>query len=284
MNAFKISIQKGQKTMVEQEKLIALVKETASLYYEKSFSLRDKNNDLADPVTSNDIFIQKMLQKELLALLPGSGFLGEENEAPIPSERYCWVVDPIDGTANYARNIDENGISVALLDGDEPVEALLYFPRKKMLLFGAKGEGSYLALGAEKPKKLSVSNRPLNDAIVCFAMPMRNKNLSAPMNELFLDLFLNVNDFRRFGACSLELAYLAMGAIDAYFELTIHSWDIAAGSLLIQEAGGVLLTQEGHKPNYRSRKSMTIIAASSLTNFASIQALAKRHIQEFPVL
>lgn len=270
--------------IVEMQKIIALAKEAARLYYEKSFSLRDKNNDLADPVTSNDILIQATLKKGLLSLLPGSGFLGEEEDKAIPTERYCWVVDPIDGTANYARNIDENGISIALLDGNEPVESLLYFPRKKMLLYAVKGEGSYLSFDNEKPRKISVSSRSLQDTILCFAMPMRNKNLSEPMNRLFLDLFFNVNDFRRFGACSLELAYLAMGSIDAYFELTIHSWDIASGSLIIQEAGGVLLTQDGEKPNYRNRKSMTIIATNSLKNFLSIQAIVKRHIQEFPVL
>lgn len=204
----------------------------------------DSKEGHANFVTQADINTQHFLQKELLALLPGSQLFGEEAENQAFTDAPTWVVDPIDGTLNYIHQLDHSAISVALVENRELRLGLVYNPYRKEMFTAIKGEGAFL-----NGKPMVCASTPFSRALTLFGTsPYDDKKLKATLQAVEL-MMKKTADVRRFGAAALDLAYVACGRGDIFFEFSLSPWDYAAGLLLVKEAGGkvALLNIHGNK-------------------------------------
>ena len=190
----------------------------------------------ANFVTSVDCAVQEYLADALAALLPGSAFIGEEQENDALTDAPTWVIDPVDGTCNLIHNYRHSAVSIALLVGRQPVLGAVYQPYTDELFFALKGCGATL-----NGEKISVSSHPFSSALTCFGTSPYHPALAERSMKLALSFLLQTADIRRSGSAALDLAYVACGRQDVYFEMTLKPWDFAAGALLVTEAGGQLL-------------------------------------------
>ena len=166
--------------------------------------------------------------------------LGEEGGQSGSSD-HVWIVDPIDGTSNYLRGIPHFAISIALQVKGRIEAGVVYDPLRDEMFTASRGQGAFL-----NSQRVRVSGRKeLSTAVVATAFPFRKRRLMAAYQGMFNDMFDKVEDFRRAGTASLDLAYTACGRLDGYWELGLKPWDIAAGALLVQEAGGVVMDVTG---------------------------------------
>lgn len=183
-------------------------------------------------VTSADYEVERFLRKRLTELLPESSFVGEE-DGKSGDGNYEWIVDPIDGTANYARDLRVSTVSIALRKNDETVSGIVYQPYTKEMYYAEKGKGSFV-----NNKRLHVSDRALENSMFCTSWSAYNKAISPMCFRISERIYPLCEDIRRFGTAAYELALLAEGKIDIYYEATLQPWDLAAGALIVREAGG----------------------------------------------
>ena len=195
-------------------------------------------------VTVYDVAIQNFLMREIQKRIPQACFIAEEqeNDTSILSQEYCFIIDPIDGTTNFICDYRHSAVSVALFSHGEPVFGAVYDPYLDELFWAEKGKGAYL-----NDTPIHVSKRPLELAMVAFgSAPYYKDRLSEKTFRLLKDLFLCCADVRRCGSAALDLAYIAAGRNDIFFECQLSPWDIAAGLLLITEAGGIITDMNGN--------------------------------------
>lgn len=225
--------------MITLNELIETVREASSLMTLDHFEISQKGG-YANIVTSSDLAVQDFLCGRLAELLPGSGFLCEERNVHDASHEYTWIIDPIDGTANYSRGIDQCAICVGLRHGDGMLMGVVYLPRTGEMFSAEKGRGAFL-----NGRRIHVSDRPFENALVCTAFSVYHKEWTDVCARIVQEAFRQCNDFRRFGACAPELCYVAMGRCEVYFEYMLCPWDYAAASLILTEAGGVITDRDG---------------------------------------
>lgn len=221
------------------EKLKDIVTKASELMLTHTFSITEKG-DIANIVTSSDLAVQEFLCKKLATLIPGSGFLCEEENINDTSKEYTWIIDPIDGTANYARGIDQCAICVGLRHNSEMVMGVVYIPRTKEMFHAIKGQGAF-----RNDSPIHVSDRPFANAVMFTALPVYHKEYTEVCSRVITKAFQQINDIRRFGAAAPELCYLAMGRGELYFEYLLSPWDFAAASLILTEAGGQIADLKG---------------------------------------
>lgn len=188
----------------------------------------------ANFVTQADKKTQDFLEQHLLELLPGSVLFGEEKENETLGDGPTWVVDPIDGTLNYMHGLMHSAISVALCENRRLRLAAIYNPFRNELFTAKAGEGAFL-----NGQRISCSDTPFERAL-CFygTSPYKAAMVDATF-ETVAQLMKKTADIRRFGSAALDLAYVACGRADVFFEFALSPWDYAAGKLLVEEAGGV---------------------------------------------
>ncbi len=215
---------------------------------------------LADIVTEADREIEDLIRARLAAARPDDGFLGEESGAERGESGLTWVVDPIDGTVNYAYGISHYAVSIAVVSGEPTPEewtaeaAVVYTPVVDELFRARRGAGAWL--GAEPLRVTSVTEAGALLATGFGYDPATHEGDLARVRQV-MPL---ARDLRRAGAASLDLAYVAAGRLDGYFERGLHPWDHAAGALLVEEAGGLV----GGAPSGRPGREMTIAAGPEL--------------------
>jgi len=253
------------------EKVIKIVKEASNIMLKEDFTSQVKGT-VSNIVTSNDIKVQKFLHEKLAKLLPNSGFLGEEDLNTVQGE-YYWIIDPIDGTTNYSRNMNLSGISVALAKNKEVVLGVVYNPFTKEVFHAVKNKGAFL-----NGKKISVSNASFEKSLFCTAASVYKKEFGQICFDIIQDVYYQSNDIRRLGSCALELCYLAAGKCDLYFEIRVFPWDYAAAGLILQEAGGVLCTHPHKKLLYD--QPVTLVGANTQENYEKLEKIVARHIEE----
>lgn len=249
--------------------LESVVRQAADLL-NTAYSVSSKG-DVSNIVTTNDVKVQDFLISELAKLIPGSGFISEERDYYIKRE-YTWVIDPIDGTTNYSRGIDFCAISVALCQGGRTTVGLVYLPYKKEMFTAIIGEGAFY-----NGKRIHISHRPFEDSLLCTSLCAYHKENLEVCSALINDLFLQCNDVRRFGSAASELCYVAMGRCDLFFEFELYPWDYAAASLILKEAGGIIVNLKGNEADYNS--STGIIAANNAKNIKRLQEIVAKHIR-----
>jgi myo-inositol-1(or 4)-monophosphatase len=224
----------------------------------------------ADPVTATDVAAEELIVRTIRQAFPDHEFLGEEgHRAPADAEN-LWVVDPIDGTRNYAHGVSFFCTSIALARYGQPVLGVIYDPILKETFHAEAGRGAYL-----NGQPIHVSRKTeLEDAILSLSLvPARqvsNAHVALPM---LVRLQPMVESVRIMGSAALHLAYIACGRFDAGFQDSVHAWDVLAGVLLVQEAGGVVTDLMGQPV---STQSCDCIAANS----ASFHSAVLRAAQE----
>ncbi len=246
-------------------KLIDIVIEASSLMLTDDFQITEKEG-VANIVTSSDIAVQEFLRVRLKELLPDCGFLCEEEDRHDLAHEYIWIVDPIDGTANYARGIRECGICVGLRHNSQMELAVVYLPRTDELFTAERGKGAFVhhPQSGKPSKQLQVSKRPFADGIMCTALSLYHKEHAKVCHDIIFDAYMQCNDVRRFGSAASELCYLALGHYELYFEYMLSPWDFAAASLILEEAGGVLCNLQGRPLDHT--KPSGVLAANSKEN------------------
>ena len=209
-----------------------------------------------DFVTAADVRAEQTLYELLLKARPGYGFLGEERGLVEGTDKsHTWIVDPIDGTTNFMHALPHFAITVALErrapDGTtEVVAGVIFNPVQNELFWAEKGKGAYL-----NDSRIRVSGRrDLSESLVATGLPFIGKGGFAQAVKDVHSVTQRVAGVRRFGAASLDLAWVAAGRYDAYWERNLKPWDVAAGLLMVTEAGGVIGPIDGDGDPYRGQQ------------------------------
>ncbi len=203
----------------------------------------------ADFVTATDKKVEKIIRDELEKARPGYGFLMEEGGAIEGADKtHRWIIDPIDGTTNFLHGIPHFAISIALEREGELTAGLVYSPIVDELFWAEKGIGAFVQGTNGKDRRLRVAaRRELSESVVTMGIPHLGRGEHAQYLRELTVLMPKVAGLRRFGAASLDLAYVAAGRCDGYFERGLSPWDVAAGILLVREAGGFVTDAEDGK-------------------------------------
>ncbi len=190
----------------------------------------------ANFVSAADHRAEEILKTELLKARPGYGFLGEEGGGHEGTDKtHTWVVDPLDGTTNFLHSIPHFAISIALVRDGTPIAGLVYNPANDEYFTAERGKGAFF-----NDRRIRVAARKrLDEAVVCCALPHHGRGDLALFRREMTAVQDKVAGLRRFGAAALDLAYVAAGRFDAYWERGLSAWDFAAGVLLVREAGRV---------------------------------------------
>jgi myo-inositol-1(or 4)-monophosphatase len=217
-------------------RLAAAVDEAGALIREhdrRPRHIRHKSS-VKDLVTETDLAVEAMLRKSLGGLLPEAGFLGEEGSAGEGLDGLKWVVDPVDGTTNFAHGLPFVATSVALCRDGEPLLGVVNLPLLGELYAASRGGGATRNGGTIR---VSATNN-LIEALVATGFPYRiDRYMDAVLGQLSRALPAT-QGVRRPGAAALDLAYVACGRYEGFFEFALNPWDTAAGVLLVEEAGG----------------------------------------------
>lgn len=189
----------------------------------------------ADFVSAADKRVESALHEELAHARPDFGFLLEEKgEIKGARDDIRFIIDPIDGTTNFLHGIPNFAVSVAVEEKGEVVAGVIYAPLTEELFWAEKGQGAYM-----NDTRLRVSGRnKLEDAIFATGIPFKGREGHDAFVAEMQEIAPQVAGIRRFGAASLDLAYVAAGRFDGFWEAGLKPWDIAAGLILVQEAGG----------------------------------------------
>ncbi|WP_426663038.1 inositol monophosphatase family protein [Rhodanobacter aciditrophus] len=180
-----------------------------------------------------DKLAEAEIVKELRRAYPDHAIVGEEGSA-IGRGPLTWVIDPLDGTHNYLRGIPHFSVSIAMLDKGVPVYGVVFDPLRNELFTASKGDGAYL-----NDRRIRVSKREnLGGAMIATGFPYRQRAHLDAQLAMTRALLGQAEDIRRSGSAALDLAYTAAGRYDGYFEIGLKPWDLAAGVLLVHEAGG----------------------------------------------
>jgi myo-inositol-1(or 4)-monophosphatase len=220
------------------------------------FQTRTKG--VSDLVTDADLASQDAIRRIVAARFPDHAFLGEEQgtDSVAPAaDQFTWVVDPLDGTTNYVHGYPHFAVSVALSRGDEVLAGVIYDPLRDQCFSAAVGKGAWCNGVRLKTSDVTA----IAEALVAVSLPPQVRRDSADLSD-FIEAVQVAQAVRRSGSAALNLAHVASGALDAFWATHIHAWDVAAGILLIREAGGFVTGRNGHpfelwKPHFLAASS-----------------------------
>lgn len=205
-------------------------------YHHKLQTLQVRSKGRFDYVTEADLAAQGAIVQLIRNRHPEHDILAEEDKR-VPGQNVSrWLVDPLDGTTNFIHGFPVFAVSVALEHEDSIVLGAVYDPCRRELFLAQKGHGATLN---GRPVQVSTRLKP-NEALVATAFPWRAKSILSRYLKGFTQVFTRVADIRRGGSAALDLAYVACGRCEGFWELGLSPWDIAAGHLLVREAGGYI--------------------------------------------
>jgi len=193
-----------------------------------------------DYASEVDADAEKVIVKELKRAYPEYGVFGEEGGVQ-GGHRNMWVIDPLDGTSNYLRGVPHYCVSIALVENGEPTDAVIFDPLRNELFTASRGAGAVL-----NDRRIRVADRKdLGGTMIHTGFAPRERARASAQLKAVDALLVQAEDNRRSGSAALDLAYVACGRADAYFEAGVKAWDIAAGVLLVREAGGKVCDFKG---------------------------------------
>ena len=226
-------------------------------YYNSSKNLNYEYKDDNSIVSLADIESERLINDSIKKHYPDHSIIGEETGASIQESDYTWCVDPLDGSTNFSIHYPFFSISIALLYKNRPIVGVVYFPPQDELYYASENGGAFL-----NDKKINVSKEDaLSRAIIAFSNSREESDLRL-ISQLFLEFRLLKQKLRHFGSAALELCYVAAGRIEAFIGLGVNIWDVAAGILLIKEAGGKITDFKGDK-FILDRKNKTLLASNN---------------------
>lgn len=208
----------------------------------KNISLNDaKFKGLNDMVTEVDLESEKRITNFLKKLLPGADIIGEEGKYENTGSKYKWIIDPLDGTTNYIHGIPAYAISIALCENDEPILGVVHDPERVECFTAIKGKGAFL-----NNEKIGVSKSgSLDKCLMATGFPVTIFDKTTLLLKITESFIRETHGVRRIGSAALDLAYVACGRFEGFFEYNLNAWDVAAGALLVQEAGGIVSDFQG---------------------------------------
>ncbi|WP_219218867.1 inositol monophosphatase family protein [Variovorax boronicumulans] len=201
-------------------------------------AVRISQKQVNDFVTEVDHAAEKVIIETLLTAYPGHGILAEESgsEFGAKDSDFVWIIDPLDGTTNFIHGFPVYCVSIALAVKGKVEQAVVYDPSRNDLFTATKGRGAYM-----NDRRIRVSKRvKLSDCLISTGFPFRTGDNFKQYLAIMSDLMPKMAGLRRPGAAALDLAYVAAGFTDGFFETGLNPWDVAAGSLLVTEAGGLV--------------------------------------------
>jgi myo-inositol-1(or 4)-monophosphatase len=219
------------------EKVCVLARECGAILKDEiaKIGLDDiETKGVHDFVTYADRQSEKRITSVLLKLLPEAGFIAEEKTMGNKGERYKWIVDPLDGTTNFIHGVPCYSVSIALADEEEVILGVVYEANHDECFYAWKGGPAYL-----NGKEIKVSERAaISDALLATGFPYYNYTDLEKYMKLFTYFLKNSHGLRRLGSAAVDLAYVACGRFEGFFEYGLSPWDVAAGSFIVQQAGG----------------------------------------------
>ena len=240
----------------------------AELYKVEAADIETK--DMNSLVSYVDKEAEKMIVKRLSDLLPESGFITEEGTVASTLKKDMWIIDPLDGTTNFLRKLPHFSISIALRHEDDVVLGIVYDVMLEDAYTAIRGEGAW-----KGDKKLKVSDTAtMSEAIVITGFPYERDQQIAASFEVLKHCIQHCRGIRRLGSAALDLAYLSAGIIDIYYENSLNIWDLAAGALLVEEAGGTVTDYSGGD-TYLNNGS--IISSNGILHASMAQVIHRFH-------
>jgi len=197
----------------------------------------------ANFVTMADRRAEEMLYEDLAKARPGYGFIGEEGGSrPGDDKTHTWIVDPLDGTTNFLHGIAQFAISIALKREDLIIAGVIYNPANEELYIAERGKGAFL-----NDQRIRVAGRrKLGECVIACGLPHIGRGDHELSRCEMAEIQNKVAGLRRFGAASLDMAFIAAGRLDGYWERNLQAWDMAAGQIIVREAGGIVSGIDGN--------------------------------------
>jgi myo-inositol-1(or 4)-monophosphatase len=237
---------------------IRVAEKAGKLIIKESKKIKVEKKGIRDLVTNADKAAEKLIISEISKKFPDHGIIAEEQAqnkkeiAKLASCPYIWIIDPLDGTTNFTHGLAQFAVSIGVIKTataeksknfeyitGELVCGVVYAPKLGELFYAEKGKGAF-----KNGKKIQVSPRKkLSDSLMVTGFPYKDKAINLPYLEKVVK---EARGMRRFGAASLDMCYIASGHFDGYWEFGLKAWDIAAGTLIINEAGGQVTDTNGH--------------------------------------
>lgn len=235
-------------------------------YLNRVDSLVIEEKSRLDFVSEVDRQAEAEIIKELRRAFPDHAILGEES-GQIGKSNKLWVVDPLDGTHNYLRGFPHFCVSIGFLDHGDPVHGVIYDPLRDELFTASKGDGAFV-----NDRRMRVAKREtLTGAMLCTGFPYRQRAHLDAQLAMTGAMLRDAEDIRRTGSAALDLAYVAAGRLDGYFEIGLKPWDMTAGCVLVREAGGKYCDFAGRDG---IPASGNLIAGNHLLTAAMVKSMA----------
>ena len=256
-----------------RQRLIKIVKRAAGILRKHDGLQISAKEGHANFVTDADREVQGYLEKALPRLWPGSRFIGEEKENRELTDEPTWIVDPIDGTTNLIHDYRMSAVSVALCEYRKPILGLIWQPYARELFYAEAGKGAYL-----NGTPIRVAETPFSEALIAVGTAPYYEELEERSIALAGEFLHSCADIRRSGSAAIDLANIACGRIDGYFELRLKPWDYAAGSLIVEEAGGVFrMPMIDGEPDY---DQTTAVVAASPSCSGPMMKIIRKYVSE----
>ncbi len=234
-------------------KVLGIVRLTGNFIRKESMNFDSRKVEfkgLNDLVSYVDRQAEIILVENLAELLPDSGFITEEQTSSKKGKTFNWIIDPLDGTTNFIHGIPTYAVSVALYEDGEPVIGVVYEINRGELFYAYKGGAAYL-----NNKEIRVSQRTkVADTLLATGFPYYDFEKQPQYMSLFTELMRKCHGLRRIGSAAVDLAYVACGRFDAFFEYNLNAWDVAAGAYIVQQAGGKVMNFKGGDEFIESRE------------------------------
>lgn len=235
--------------------------------FERRHELKLRSKGLNDLVTEADVECETEIIRQLKTAYPSYRILAEESGGSLAPQGFCWIIDPIDGTANFVHGVPHFSISIALAENGQVIGGLVFDPIRDEMFVGENGRGAFLNdYRIRVGKSLS-----LHDSLLATGFPHKQKDLLPRYLESFSRLFTLSRGIRRQGSAALDLAYVAAGRYDGFWEMGLSRWDIAAGLIILSEAGGFVSDFSGGK---NSLNNGEVIAANPTIHGLMLKEIA----------
>jgi len=235
------------------ERAVDIAREAGALlanYFERRIPYELKGE--FDLVTEADRASERLVVERLRSHFPTHGIVAEEGGGHESRSDYRWYVDPLDGTTNFAHGYPTFNTTLALEHADQMIAGVIFDPIRQELFAAERGAGAYL-----NNRRIHVSDvKRLEDSLVCTGFPSRKRHLSVNVH-FYHQLAMATHGVRRSGSAAIDLAYVACGRLDAFWEFGLNPWDMAAGRLIVEEAGGRVSDMHGQPHGWNSKHLLT---------------------------